>query len=172
MADTEVKNDDDKVIEFLTPIPEVTDPSHITRRVKTSPAKDKQPKVVPLPDQQSVEELTPDISNLRIPEEATSGGTSPIPMEEIVRKQKKVKKLLTNCDKLDNSVDNIINNLKNQTKDYDIQVDISKDPLLKMAVRKIFKKSYKYIDKRMYLYAIDRLLELQNKRLEDSIEDG
>lgn len=169
MADTEVKNNDDKLLEFHTPIPDVTDPAHITRRIKTpSTAKDKQRKIASLPDRQSIEELSPDISNINISEDTAP----PIPMEDIVRRQKKVKKLLANCDKLDASVGSIVTNLKNQTKDYDVQIDISKDPLLKMAVKKIFKKSYKYIDKNMYLYAIDRLMELQNKRLEESLKDG
>lgn len=169
MADTEVKNNDDKLLEFLIPIPDVTDPAHITRRIKTpSTAKDKQRKIASLPDQQSIEEVSPDISNINISEDTTP----PIPMEDIVRRQKKVKKLLANCDKLDASIGSIVTNLKNQTKDYDVQIDISKDPLLKMAVKKIFKKSYKYIDKNMYLYAIDRLMELQNKRLEESLKDG
>jgi len=95
---------------------------------------------------------------------------SKVTVEDAIRREKKVKALLDKFDKIDNKIDSIQATISKQTKDYNFQVDISNNPPAKKAVKKIFKKAVTYIDKDMYLYAIKRLQQLQDERLDKELD--
>ena len=95
----------------------------------------------------------------------------PISLDDIVNNQRKTRLILDKFDKVDSRVSNLRSTIEKQLSDYDIQIDISKDPLLCTAVKKIFKKSLKYINKEMYLIAVDKLKEIQEQRIDKELED-
>lgn len=86
--------------------------------------------------------------------------------EDILNRQAKTLELLNRCDIVDEKISTLKNILISQTKEVSKTVDISKDPIVLAAARKVFKKNAKVITKEMYLEAVDKLRTLQNKTIE------
>lgn len=151
--------------DLLSPIPESSDGNQITSRLQKKVVYTNR-EVDPSSESTSGEGLLSESANdLR---NALPAGTD---IEDIISRQRKVREISSLCDKLDKEIDSILATISSQIKDYDVQVDISKKPLLKKAVRKIFKKPYNYINKEMYLDAVKRMRELQDKLVEEAVED-
>lgn len=151
--------------DLLSPIPESSDGNQITSRLQKKVVYTNK-EVDPSSESTSGEGLLSESANdLR---NVLPAGTD---IEDIIGRQRKVREVSSLCDKLDKEIDSILTTISSQIKDYDVQVDISKKPLLKKAVRKIFKKPYNYINKEMYLDAVKRMRELQDKLVEEAVED-
>lgn len=104
-------------------------------------------------------------------EETDPSKPSKVTIEDAIRREKKVKTLLAKIDKVDEEINKLQETIAKQTKNFNFQVDISNNPPVRKAVKKIFKKPLKYIDKEMYLYAIKKLQQLQDERLDKELEN-
>lgn len=161
-----ILSDAEKQVNILTDIIEPEKKTQISRRKSTSTSNT-------LKNNKSVEEAIRDeirVDNKSVSQQIQdSQKPSEVVLEDALRRQKKVKEIKSKIAETDQAIVDIKRMIGSHTKNFDYQIDISNMPVVKKAVRKIFKKSLKYINKEMYLYAVDKMLELQEQRLDEEI---
>jgi hypothetical protein len=142
-------------------IPEITDDGYVFDRIKR--------KTATIPVKQPISRSSEqESSNTEITGPRPEG--RPLSPEEAAAVQRRIRTLTDKAALIDALSANVTSNLKNQLEDFDYQVDISNNPIASKAVRKVFARGIKYIDKQMYLEAVERLNEIQQKKLKKEVD--
>jgi hypothetical protein len=149
-------------------IPDITDDGYVFDRIQRT--------IATLPVKTAITRSadTSDSSSVSV---STLGGVAgprpegrPLTAEEAAVVQRRIRALNASAIEIATEVDEVVASLKSQLKDYDYQVDISNKPVVKKAVKKLFRRSLKYIDKEMYLWAVERFNEIQKQKLKKEVD--
>lgn len=96
----------------------------------------------------------------------------PLTVEEAAVVQRRIRTISSKADQIAKDTEEVVTGLKLQLKDYDFQVDVSNKPVVKKAIKKLFGKANKYIDKAMYLEAVKRFNKIQQDKLDKEVDLG
>lgn len=165
---TNVILEESSLLPVANDIPEVTDDGYVFERIQ---------RVTPTVPAKTV--ITRSTEPESEPVVSTSGVLTgprpegrPLTVEEAAVVQRRIRNLSAKAAEIARDSDEIVAALNNQLKDYEFQVDISNKPVVKKAVKKLFGKSLKYIDKEMYLFAVERFNKIQQDKLDKEVDLG
>lgn len=164
-------NSNRSLIEETNDIPEITDDAFVFDRIKLNQTvrETASKKIIPLSNKTDNSELDKAGSKFGFDSSKRPEGR-PLTKEEAAIQQRRIRSFLKEADEIDTRCNQYLSDLKSHLKDFDLQIDISKNPIVKKAVKKIFKKGLTYINKDMYLAAVERFNEIQKSKLDKELE--
>lgn len=145
---------------FLEQINPEVDPFFINRKILQENVKIEDSEV-----------FTNESINKNIFEQLRAKNLSDKQIEDIIKKQEKVKKILGLIKENKVLLDEVKSHLNKDLSNFKFEVDISEDTLVSKAIKQVFKKPNNKIDYEMYLYAKERLNTLYNNKIEEGLNE-
>lgn len=145
---------------FLEQINPEVDPFFINRKILQENVKIEDSEV-----------FTNESINKNIFEQLRAKNLSDKQIEDIIKKQEKVKKILGLIKENKVLLDEVKSQINKDLSNFKFEVDISEDTLVSKAVKQVFKKPNNKIDYEMYLYAKERLNTLYNNKIEEGLNE-